>query len=283
VRWLLAALGFAFLLLLANLARVAALVSVGHVAGWRLLADMLHIPLGVLGFAGACALGLALLRWAGRAEDHRAAQGTETPAPGLARPAWLAPLLGAAVLVMALLYAPKPAEASAPSLPVGRFPPGLVTEPWALTPGEQRWLAESGVETAERWRFEWRGLKGSLLMVASDTWRAHHRPERCFEVYGLTVEASRTELVAPDFPVRLLSLGSGKNSDLLAAAYWLQSPAQATDDYAARIWADLAPQRERWVLVTILFDHAVDPGSDAPQALYTALRDVVHTSLTREE
>jgi exosortase O len=184
---------------------------------------------------------------------------------------------------MALLYTPKPVEASGQPLAVSSFPSGLKAEPWKLTPGEQKWLAQSGVEAAERWRFEWRGLTGSLLMVTSDTWRAHHRPERCFEVYGLTVEGSRTELVAPDFPVRLLSLGSGKNGALLPAAYWLQSAGQTTDDYATRIWADLAPQRERWVLVTILFDGAVDPGSNGPETLYTALRDVVYTNLTREE
>jgi exosortase O len=282
-RWMLAALGLAFLLLLANLVRVAILVGIGHIAGWRLMAEMLHVPLGVLGFVGACALGLALLRRTGRVVHLQAGQGIVAHEPGLARPAWLTPLLVAAVLVMALLYAPKPAEASGQPLPVSIFPPGLATEPWTLTPGEQKWLADSGVETAERWRFEWRGLKGSLLLVTSDTWRAHHRPERCFEVYGLTVEGSRTELVAPDFPVRLLSLGSGKNRELLSAAYWLQSAGQTTDDYAARIWADLAPRRERWVLVTILFDRAVDPGSDGSQALYTALRGVVHKSLTREE
>jgi exosortase O len=184
---------------------------------------------------------------------------------------------------MALLYAPKPAAASAQSLPVSRFPPGLAAEPWMLTPGEQKWLAKSGVETAERWRFEWRGLKGSLLLVASATWRAHHRPERCFEVYGLTVESSRTDLVMPDFPVRLLSLGHGPNRELLSAAYWLQSPEQVTDDYATRIWADLAPQRTRWVLVTVLFDRAVDPSTAETRALYTALRGAVHQSLTGEE
>ncbi|MCU0488631.1 MAG: archaeosortase/exosortase family protein, partial [Anaerolineales bacterium] len=69
-RWLLSALGFVLLLLGANLARVAILVMVGEVAGWRLLAEMLHVPLGVIGFVAACLAGLGLLRWAGSSSRY---------------------------------------------------------------------------------------------------------------------------------------------------------------------------------------------------------------------
>jgi exosortase O len=55
LRWVLTALVLAGLLFVANLARVAVLVTVGQVAGWQLMARMLHVPLGVLGFCAACA------------------------------------------------------------------------------------------------------------------------------------------------------------------------------------------------------------------------------------
>ncbi|MGB2773546.1 MAG: archaeosortase/exosortase family protein, partial [Anaerolineae bacterium] len=68
LRWLLVAGVFGGLLFAANLARVAALVVVGPVAGWPLLAEMLHLPLGVLGFVAACAAAVALLdRWVAHA------------------------------------------------------------------------------------------------------------------------------------------------------------------------------------------------------------------------
>jgi exosortase O len=44
LRWLLIALVFASLLFTANLARVGVLVVVGQVAGWWLVAEMLHVP-----------------------------------------------------------------------------------------------------------------------------------------------------------------------------------------------------------------------------------------------
>jgi exosortase O len=278
MRWLLVALGMALLLMAANLGRVAALVLVGQVAGWGDLAAMLHVPLGVLGFVGACGAALFMLRWVGRPQDAEDPHPTEGET-GLRRPAWLGPGLGLIVLVMALLYVPRPQAAYArPALSWG-FPVELKTTEWKLNAQEKKWLETGGVEAAYRWRFEWRGLSGSTLFITSTDWRAQHHPERCFEVYGLSTDSSETFLVAPDFPVRLLSLSSDQQPDSLSAAYWLQSADQTTDDYATRIWADLAPQKQRWVLVTILFDQAIDPQAGEAQALYSALRSTVHQSL----
>ncbi len=114
-----------------------------------------------------------------------------------------------------------------------------------------------------------------MLFVTSDSWRAHHRPERCFEVYGLTVQDAGTYLVAPDYPLRLLSLTDGKQQALYSAAYWFQAADQVTEDYATRIWADLSPGRRPWVLVTVLFD---DPDAFRdPDALafYSEVRQAV--------
>ncbi len=61
-RWFLIANLFVGLLFIANLARVAILVTIGEVMGWHMTAEMLHVPLGVLGFAAACAAAVWLLR-----------------------------------------------------------------------------------------------------------------------------------------------------------------------------------------------------------------------------
>ena len=313
LRWFLTALVFAGLLFVANVVRVGVLVVVGQVAGWRLAAQMLHVPLGVLGFVGACAGALALLRleWAGaRARPGLAAHGGEREPgpvcpedansagaqelcigaaaqsarllPTLDRPVWLAPALAAAILALALAYQARPQTGLAQPPPAWAFPAGLVTHPMPLTPDEVGWLTRGGGESAGRQRFEWRGLTGSMMLITSTTWRAQHRPERCFEVYGLSLEDSRTTLVAPDFPVRFVSLGDGGRS-MLSAAYWFQSASRTTDDYATRMWADLAPERERWVLVTILFDGVQDPQAADVQALYVALHGAVERGLGSRE
>ena len=119
-----------------------------------------------------------------------------------------------------------------------------------------------------------------MILITSKTWRAHHRPERCFEVYGLSLDDSRTHLVEGQVPVRYVALGDGDHNSLLSATYWFQSANQITDDYAARIWADLSPERERWVLVSVLFDEMVDPNDAEVEAFYSSLQETVSTNLT---
>jgi len=277
-RWLLAGVVFGLALLAANLLRVAILVLVGQIEGWRLLAEMLHVPLGVLGFVGACGLGLLMLRGLGQLPEMPGeAPDAASRQPVAGRQAWLALALGITLMVMGLLYAPRPAAAAPNPSADFPFPAQLNAQPWQLTQGEREWLAEAGVQSAQRWRFTWQPgsadpLTGSMLIVTSNSWRAHHRPERCFEVYGLTVDQSTSLMAAADFPVRALWLSTRQPKRLMTAAYWLQSGERATDDYATRIWADLSPERQPWVLVTVLFDTPVEPGSPEALALYRALR-----------
>jgi exosortase O len=270
-RWLLTACALGGLLFLTNLARVAILVVVGGVAGWTLVAEMLHVPLGVLGFIAACVAAVVLLRLGPAGEEAR----LDSRRPALARPVWLAPLLALMLLAMALVYRPHPWDGLGQPPPGWEFPAELATEPMPLRPDEIEWLTRGGAESADRRRFEWRGTTGSMILITSTTWRAQHRPERCFEVYGLSLEDSRTYLVSSDFPVRYVSLSYGDVGGQLSAAYWFQSPNQTTDDYATRIWADLSPRRDRWVLVTVLFDGAHDPRAADIKAFYRALHDGV--------
>jgi exosortase O len=280
LRWIVAALTFAVLLLAANLGRVGVLTLVGPVAGWRLAAQMLHVPLGVIGFTAACGAALVMLRWAGTRKVPVQDDALETRS-GVDHPTWLAPVLVLALLVMVLLYNPRPAAAATSSIRL-IFPQKLHASAWPLSPGELNWLTDNGKEervAASRWRFEWDSLNGSLLFLTSYTWRAQHPPERCFTVYGLEVQGSQPLMAASDFPLRWLTLGKGKDTTLYSAAYWLQSADRITEDFAARIWDDLSPQSQPWVMVTILFDTPVDPQDPEARELFFTLRGTVQDNL----
>ena len=289
LHWLASALIFVILLLVANLLRVAVLVGVGQAAQLPLVAEMLHIPMGVLGFAGACVAVVGLLRWPDRKspmlEKHSETVASESPPPQLPRPAWLPVLLAGLILGMALLYVQRPSPVLAKSIPAFEFPTELNAASWPLPEEVLSWLNQDAPVLAERWRFTWRGEPGSILLVASDDWRANHHPERCFQAYGLTIQSQSTYLAAPDFPVNLLSLKDGQASkgygedDQLTALYWLQSRDQVTDDYATRIWSELSVEHTPWVLVTILFDETVDPHSNNTLELIAGLRQAVQRSL----
>lgn len=280
-RWLLVAMCFAGLLLAANLARVVLLVLIGQIAGWPLLAEMLHVPLGVIGFVAACGAAIGLLRWSGESSSQSSPADEDAPA----RPRWLAPALTSLLLGLVLLYSPRAQPVAAASFDWD-FPDELAVQEWPLSRNEINWLSAQGSlpVSATRWRFEWRDLHGSLLFIASDTWRVHHRPERCFTVYGLQVLGSRLHLAEPDFPLRWLTLNkSGDQRPLYSAAYWLQSSQRITDDYSVRIWDDVAPEAQPWVLVTVLFDNPVDPAGADTSELLLILRQAVQGSLEGKE
>lgn len=278
LRWLLVACAFVLLLFLANLARVAALVVAAQVLNLPLVAEMLHVPLGVMGFLGACAAVVWLLKFNNKIfsenfilESNRFA--FSIPQFSLA----LAIVLGA----MGLLYAPRPELGLSHIAPAWIFPNTLHTRELPLKPDEIAWLTRDGAESATRLEFSWQGISGSMILVPSRTWRAHHRPERCFEVYGLQLNDSRAQLVAENFPLRAVVLRDPKSDARLDAAYWFQSATRTTDDYGTRIWADTAAPSERWVLVSILFDQPLDANDARAVALYRALHESVAQQLAQ--
>lgn len=267
-RWRLVALTFAGLLFSANVARVAILVLVGDVFHWQRAAEMLHLPLGVLAFGSACLAALQLLRFVGHSAPARAFE----PRPA-AR--WLVAPVLAGLLVLGLTPESRTASGLAAAPPAWAFPTELTTTSLPLEPEAVAWLTRDGAESADRRYFEWRGIHGSMLLVTSSSWRAHHRPERCFEVHGFEIYDSMTQLVAPDFPVRVVGVGSGGVRANRSAAYWFQSQDRLTDDYASRLWADLAIRPTRWVLVSILLDETQQPDDVRLRDLYQAIRSTI--------
>ena len=270
------ALLMAGLLFIVNLMRVAILTVTGPVLGWTLLAEMLHVPLGILGFGVVCVVVVWLLRGL----PHADGLAQETDVVNTASSPWLTPFLITVIALMIVAYAPRPETGLAQPSSPWVFPTTWHLEAMPLKPDELEWLTRDGAESAYRQRFQWGELSGTMILITSKTWRAHHRPERCFEVYGLSLDDSRTHLVEGQVPVRYVALGDGDHNSLLSATYWFQSANQITDDYAARIWADLSPERERWVLVSVLFDEMVDPNDAEVEAFYSALQETVSTNLT---
>lgn len=277
-RWLPVVVLFVPILFTANLTRVAILVLVGQVMGWQLLAEMLHVPLGVLGFLLACGLALVLLRRLSPATTAVPASGPAETPTAAASPA-LSFFLLIIILLFIQLYAPRPQTGLSGPAPAWQFTPDLQVEPLPLKPDENEWLTRDGAAAADRFRFQWGDLSGTMILINSRTWRAHHRPERCFEVYGLSLDDSRTHLVRADFPLRFVALGDGSRQSLYSATYWFQSASQTTDDYGRRIFADISLEREHWVLVSVLFDEVVNPNDPAVEALYDALHQAAGTYL----
>ncbi|MFK7805615.1 MAG: exosortase O [Anaerolineae bacterium] len=291
IRWLIALGLFAIALIVANTLRVAVLVTVGEALGWHLAAEMLHVPLGVLGFVGACVIALSLLRYF--VPTTGSTEANEQPKTNNKRssitPATSHLAVMVLVLVSSLLYSARPISGlTAETLPL-IFADQLTLTEEPLKPDEWEWLTKDGAESADRYRFEWHSeagtRSGTMILISSRSWRAHHRPERCFEVYGLDVNDSGTHLVntptsANPMPIRQVNLGSPTDDVAYQAVYWFQSADTITDDYGSRLWADVTQPNTRWMLVSVLFDEGYADNDPAVQEFYLAMNESVHNNLT---
>jgi exosortase O len=253
------------LLVAANTLRVSILVVVGLVLGMPLVAGFIHVPLGVLGFAGSAGVAWGILRLGRPA-------GVAAP-PVAGGRAWLAPLLAPGVLALGLGASPAPRTDASLPLPIA-LPASWSTAPVALVAPEPAFFTQVGLPAPPKFRFRVGDLSGVALLVPSRTWRAHHLPVQCLEGGGHEVDSPRTVLL-DGRPVRLADV----DAHTLTAVWWFQSPDRVTDDLAARVWADLRGEETRWVLVSLLFDARTDPRDPAARALLDSVYEAVDDAL----
>jgi exosortase O len=267
-QWLAVNAVFAALLLSANVARVLALVAVGIVLEQTAAAELLHVSLGLIGFGLSSAVYLILLRWA--VPRWHVSQ-SELPRP---EPAFRVrvPLL-LLVVLLAIVWTERPAAAAVAQLPFN-LPAAVVAEPIELTPLERAHFREQGALQVAKLAFSWEETTGSLLVVLTESFRAHHLPLRCIEAAGLEIGRRTTELLDAHRPISRVEL-RGHGGD---AAYWFQSASSTTDDYTARVWADVVGAERRWILVSVLLDQQ----SEHPEELFALFHDAVAASFFGE-
>jgi exosortase O len=261
--WLVIAALTLGLVFVANGIRVAILVVLETVAGWPLAAEILHRPLGILGFVLACGLGAACLL--------RRPVVTANPLGRTRRPLALAPVLVTACLFCWGLQ-PAVGETVASAPPAVLLPAAF--SPLPVSPQEQAFAAEQG-GAIRKGTVAFEGLTGAVLLVTSQSWRAQHLPQHCLEAHGVTLTALRPEWI--DGHTVRYALADGPSGDGVAL-WWFQSTEQATDDYTARIWADLMGS-EPWVLVSLLLDGHPLPSDPTLQRLVHDLGAQVQRSL----
>ncbi len=262
-RWFIVTSGvFTGLLLLANTARVAAIVLIEFVAGYPLVAEVLHAPMGVVGFVVCCVVAWLMLSMSSRSE----------PAPTTSRRAPIMWALAPALLLFGSFSAPPAAEAS--MISAVEMPDGF--EPLPLTQAEIEFAADQGGQTTKA-TFKRGDLTGTVVFVTSRSWLAQHLPRHCLEAAGAEVSGEAPALIDGDLvrwaDVELAGARSGR------AIWWFQSAERITDDHTARIWAGLGDDTP-WTMVSVLLDQSVQSNDPQVVALVTELRQ--HISLPVE-
>lgn len=273
-RWLLVAIANLLFLIATNVMRVFILVLIIEVFQQQQIADILHLPLGIVGFILASALTWMLLQKVPQAsldlakiEEQKYYQDKHKNINYL-NYQWLLSL----VIVLGIIGQFKPFSVDNITLKSINLPSEITTENLALTTAEADFFDSPANPLVQKIRFksdrltgrykppnEFGGhvLTGSMLMVASDTWQSHHPPELCFLGNGFKVDKMNSTLINDSINARWLSLQNGK----LSAVYWFQSEQTTTDDFVTRIWDYISHRYKTWVLVSVLFDRAENPDS----------------------
>ncbi len=149
----------------------------------------------------------------------------------------------------------KPATSSLMAVKSIDFPSQITTENLALSRSEINFFDNPANPLVQKMRFQTdNDLSGSMLIVASDTWHAHHPPELCFVGNGFKVDKMNSTLLNNTIHARWLSLQDGD----LSATYWFQSAEETTDNFISRLWEDITHQNKTWVLVSVLFDKSLN-------------------------
>ncbi|MEL6440048.1 MAG: exosortase O [Cyanobacteria bacterium J06621_8] len=252
-RWLLVAIANLIFLVAANVIRVLILVVIIEVLQQPQIADILHLPLGIVGFIIACGLSWLLLQKISRYEQPLAAIQPEKNYYAKSNFNWLLVL----VISLGFIGQFQPFSTQNVALQSINLPATITTETLPLTPAEANFFDNPANPLVQKVRFNSNNLSGSMLIVASNTWQAHHPPELCFTGNGLKVDQMESRQLNPEINARWISLQNGE----LSAAYWFQSPQTTTDDFIARIWEHITQREQTWVLVSVLFDAAKNPQS----------------------
>ncbi|MGL5066023.1 MAG: exosortase O [Microcoleus sp.] len=276
LKWLALCTANFLMLVAANALRVLVLVLVADVWQQPTYAQILHVPLGIIGLVTACFMSWLLLQKIPQVTGTKKIYfNYQHDAEIFKNRPWAKPGLVAAVVILAAISQVYHASSEQAAIATLQFPNQIISESIPLNSGEQKFFGNYPDSQIEKKRFVSGNLRGSLLTVASTSWQSYHAPELCFAASGIPVNSITRKQLTPDVTARWLSLQDNQ----LSATYWLQSSQQTTDNFLSRIGSDLTHKNRTWVLVSILFDSPVNSESHEVKDFTASVYATVKQSL----
>lgn len=272
LRWLLVGVTNLGLLAIANTARIITLVILTHVLHQPNLAEIMHVPLGLMGFVVASLMTWGLLRWIPRQRNIVHSQ----PVHSEIKQSRFSTLKASLVIIasiLALTLIPDPQEITTSTLDLSKlqWSTSIQAQPVGLNSYEQKFFASYPSVTTQKQRFQFQGLTGSLVLVASPTWQAHHAPELCLTAFGYHIDQMVGKALTPAVTGRWLTLDGGQKTSV----YWFQSATETTDDFFVRFWGEVFRKDSAWTLVSVVFDQSHSTDEPAVLSFLTLIHDAL--------
>lgn len=232
------------MLLGANVARVSLIVLLAVVLEQPALAEVVHVPIGLVGFLVATGTALLLLRASGARAAGRAAAPVARPALGA--PALLA--ISGLCLLGALASSARPSHAARPHSLELELPEAWQTERLSLTAAEEDLLARFAEGRVAKLLTHPEGGRAAVLLVESASWRSHHPPELCLAGAGHQLSEVSEREVAPGLRVRFARMDGGPRFHVS----WFQAGATTHADLVDRILAQWLGADRAFVMVSVV-------------------------------
>ncbi len=230
-------------LVAANIVRITIVTIVAVAADLPRVAQVIHEPLGILGFLLAGIASWFALRGGAPAKTRP----TRAPSP-FARYAL------AATAALTIAFHSERAKTGFVDDVAAAAPASLGLAQVALTAEETDLFSRFGASGATKYAGDFEGRALSLILVDSRAWRAHHPPELCLAASGHRIERIEDVAVDADHVFRVAQL-EGQQT----AVFWFQSSGRTTGHALDRILSGVLDRGRRWVLVSALVDDATDP------------------------
>lgn len=239
-------LGFLFSILViiaANFFRIMCLVSIHYLAIPTVLKDMVHIPIGLIGFI----VTSTIIFWICRNGINNKSIPKANKETGDFKICQAVVMI--AVMVFAIfIYQPK--QYAPKLLSKISFLESVNNHMIPLSAKEKELFLHHGVTDYQKTAYQYQGIESKVLLVKAKSWRGHHHPEQCIVGQGNTIEDTEIIFVDSDSPIRLIRLKNNHGQ----AAYWFVSKEGMTDDYTRRVWSGFWHPDQEWIMVTICFD-----------------------------
>lgn len=271
--WILKGMLFVGSLLLTNTLRVTLITGLSIVYQQREWAEILHEPLGILGFVGAGGIAYLLLLSSSPKKQE------ETAIVQRSSNRWYIgamALLSCSFLVFAYYQHPRVSQHFPKQSNQHVFPAQWKVRPQALTVQEQRLYRRDSRTSVRKVSFRYKGWSGDLLLVRSRSWRMHHPPEICLTSNGFQVKTLQSIRMSGQKSIRFVRLQPHNWTSI----YWYQSHKTTTDILAQRIWKSLHKNERDWYMVSILFHQSIRPKDWKRSAFFRLLQHSIQRTFS---
>jgi len=245
---LIIALGYFFLLLFFNIWRVFSLVYVYDVLNFPAFGNAIHIGIGIVGFIlSILALWYLIEKFISPKPTHEDKKVKQERFYNKYTVIIL--LILSFALDSSYLRFQGDVDKSIESIGAIFYIENLQLQEVPFTQQEEQFFVNRDVQFSKKYAGQTQsGLKFSLLLISSNSWRTHHNPELCLQGTGHQIEKSEIVQI-DDLVVRKLSLNQEKDSVL----YWFTNGNKNVADYSQRVWEGLKNPKNSWTLVEVGF------------------------------